>query len=357
MKKKMILAATSLTLILALATGCTASAADIGRDAALEAAFNDAGITEAQAARVQISEDTDDGRKTYDIRFDVDGTEYDYEVLASDGKILSADTEALENSTQTSAPEETPSVQEPAEATASEPQAADAASAQNDTAGQSGSSDGTLSRETAVQTVLDQVPGATEDTLFLELERDDGRYKYEGTLIYGHTEYDFELDAETGSVLQWEEKSERNANATVALSREQAIQTVLDQVPGAVEDGLFLELERDDGKYKYEGTLIYQQVEYDFELDADTGSILEWTQERAKEDSGASSEVTLSQAEAIQIALDRVPGATEQNIRIELDYDDGQYKYEGEILYQQREYDFEIDANSGTILEWSEERA
>ena len=32
------------------------------------------------------------------------------------------------------------------------------------------------------------------------------------------------------------------------------------------------------------------------------------------------------------------------------------YKYEGEIIYQMVEYDFEIDANTGTILEWSEER-
>ena len=32
------------------------------------------------------------------------------------------------------------------------------------------------------------------------------------------------------------------------------------------------------------------------------------------------------------------------------------YKYEGDIIHEQREYEFEIDANTGTILEWSEER-
>ena len=41
---------------------------------------------------------------------------------------------------------------------------------------------------------------------------------------------------------------------------------------------------------------------------------------------------------------------------MKLDYDDGYYRYEGDIIYQQREYDFEIDANTGNILEWSEER-
>ena len=39
-----------------------------------------------------------------------------------------------------------------------------------------------------------------------------------------------------------------------------------------------------------------------------------------------------------------------------LDRDDGVYKYEGDIIYNGMEYEFEIDANSGTILEWSEER-
>ena len=44
------------------------------------------------------------------------------------------------------------------------------------------------------------------------------------------------------------------------------------------------------------------------------------------------------------------------NIRIEQEYDDGVYKYEGELSYEGMEYDFEIDANSGTFLEWTEEK-
>ena len=49
-------------------------------------------------------------------------------------------------------------------------------------------------------------------------------------------------------------------------------------------------------------------------------------------------------------------GATSKNISIELDRDDGWYIYEGEIVYDGMEYEFEIDADTGNILKWEEER-
>lgn len=67
-------------------------------------------------------------------------------------------------------------------------------------------------------------------------------------------------------------------------------------------------------------------------------------------------QVAVRLEKATALALSRVSGATENDIQIELDYDDGYYVYEGEILYGQKEYEFEIDANTGTFLEWSEEK-
>lgn len=61
----------------------------------------------------------------------------------------------------------------------------------------------------------------------------------------------------------------------------------------------------------------------------------------------------LSEDDAKQIALSQVPGATEQNIlEFHSDYDNGRYHYDGKIFYEQIEYEFEIDASDGTILEW-----
>ena len=75
--------------------GAAGSGKDIGRDAALEAALSDAQTTEENVTRLKVSEDREDGQKVYEIRFDADGMEYDYEVAASDGQILNAEREEL----------------------------------------------------------------------------------------------------------------------------------------------------------------------------------------------------------------------------------------------------------------------
>ena len=106
------------------------------------------------------------------------------------------------------------------------------------------------------------------------------------------------------------------------------------------------------------------QTEYDYEVLASDRQIVSSDVERRDDDGyddddrsrGSNADVAVSREEAIDIALAKVSGATENDIRIELDHDDGRYKYEGDIIYERVEYDFEIDANSGDILEWSEER-
>lgn len=56
---------------------------------------------------------------------------------------------------------------------------------------------------------------------------------------------------------------------------------------------------------------------------------------------------------AISVVLKKVPGAKEADIHeIELDDDDGVAVYEGELVYNGYEYEFEIDAESGELLQW-----
>ena len=220
MKKKILAAAVLTAAVLSgVFTGC-GNDSDIGRDAALEVALGDAGVNESDATRLRVSEDRDDGRKVYEIRFDVEDKEYDYEIQASDGAIISSDIETVENyaGLQGDDTQNNNASQDDTDQTAASDQAAD----QNTTAGNgtnqsqtgqnqnntgSGSSSGVaVSQDEAVQIALDRVSGATAQDVRIELDRDDGRYKYEGEIIYNNIEYDFEIDANSGTILEWSEE-------------------------------------------------------------------------------------------------------------------------------------------------------
>ena len=70
-----------------------------------------------------------------------------------------------------------------------------------------------------------------------------------------------------------------------------------------------------------------------------------------------SSVEAISSDEAVQSALARVPGATVANVtEFNRDYENGRLEYEGEIHYNGYEYDFEIDADTGTITKWEVEQ-
>ena len=70
-----------------------------------------------------------------------------------------------------------------------------------------------------------------------------------------------------------------------------------------------------------------------------------------------SSVEAISSDEAVLSALARVPGATVANVtEFNRDYDHGRLEYEGEIHYNGYEYDFEIDADTGTFKKWEVEQ-
>ncbi len=93
-------------------------------------------------------------------------------------------------------------------------------------------------------------------------------------------------------------------------------------------------------------------VAYSYELDAATGAVLEKDYDTGR--SGTRGGTVIGDARAREIALSQVPGASDPHIiKVELDRDDGEY--EVEIRYQTREYDLEIDAVTGAILQYEEE--
>lgn len=114
-------------------------------------------------------------------------------------------------------------------------------------------------------------------------------------------------------------------------------------------------LDYDDGRQIYEIEWYANGAKYDYEIDVATGEIIDSSYE-AKTVVGTGNSATVSEATAKQTALARVSGATEKDIyEWKLDYDDGRPEYEGKIIYGGTEYEFTIDATTGTITEWDTE--
>ena len=194
-------AAMILTAIAVSLAGC-GRIADIGKDKAADIALEDANLSESDVTRLKISKDTDNGKGIYEVEFTMNTTEYEYEILASNGDILSADFKELQGSSD---PQPQGS-NDPQPQGSSDPQPQGSGSHDSSNHGAVPQADVQISSEQASKLALDRVPGATEQDLKIELDYDDGYYKYEGDIIYDQKEYEFEIDANTGDFLEWKEE-------------------------------------------------------------------------------------------------------------------------------------------------------
>ena len=115
-------------------------------------------------------------------------------------------------------------------------------------------------------------------------------------------------------------------------------------------------LDYEDGRQVYDIEWYAGGAKYDYEIATDTGEIISSAYEE-KTMGTDSKNVTVSEADAKKTALDRVSGATDKNLyEWKLDYEDGHPEYEGKIIYGGTEYEFTIDAATGSVMEWDAEK-
>lgn len=201
MKKKMLVTAAVTLTLMGLVAGCGGK--DIGESKAKEIALENAGVTESDISRYQSSKDRDDGKTLYEIQFASGDTEYEYEINAENGDIISYGSESLNNG-QSSTQNNTGTTTDNSGSNSTDTsQAQD--NSQNTTANNTGVNV-QFSEADAKAAALERVPGATEQDLRMELDHDDGKYIYEGDIIYQQMEYEFEIDANTGKFLKWSEE-------------------------------------------------------------------------------------------------------------------------------------------------------
>ena len=136
----------------------------IGEAKAKELALGHAKLSASDVTFIHVELDWENGRQVYDVEFYSGAKEYDYEIDAKTGEIVSFDYDA-----EGYAPSQSGNV---------------------------------ITQEAAVKLAQDRVPNAT--LVKIEYDFDDGRPVYEGELREGRWEYEFEIDAATGEFLKWE---------------------------------------------------------------------------------------------------------------------------------------------------------
>lgn len=234
------------------------------------------------------------------------------------------------------------------------------------------------------------------------LTSDDGLYEYEATFKSNEFYGDATVNPENGKLLETTVKygtpvkisNEKKTEGNNFISSEEAKKAVLKEVPGGTVTDLDFEKSKNYPHYEIE---VYKDgVEYDYTVDAKTGkatlknehdsyfdyddddeygyeyevvekpkadttksSNSENTTTQSNKDNVSSSSNTsnqISESKASSIVKDKIPGATIRYIHLERD--DGMYVYSGEAVSSDGiyEYDFEIDASSGAIVEWDKEK-
>lgn len=147
----------------------------IGERKAKSIALNHAGIEESAVTFLGCKLDYDDGRAEYDVEFFKGNTEYDYEIDAESGTILSYDYD-VESYTPPSS--------------------------------KNFSSTSYIGEQKAKSIALSHAGVSSKDATRMQckLDRDDGQMVYEVEFEVGRTEYEYEIDAISGTIYQSEKE-------------------------------------------------------------------------------------------------------------------------------------------------------
>ena len=225
----------------------------------------------------------------------------------------------------------------------------------------------------------------------VKLDTEDGVKVYDVEFYKGNVEYDYEIDAITGQIrekdldienytIPQKKNKNKNSNNTSDIGVEKAKEIALKDAGVSGVTFVKAKLDYDDGIRVYDIEFYKNNVEYDYEIDATTGQIREkdldienytipqkkvapkkdntqkQSQKQAQNQSQVqnySGDIGAERAKAIALGDAGVSGVS--FTKVKLDYEDGVKVYEVEFYKDNVEYDYEIDAATGSIRERSVE--
>lgn len=267
----------------------------IGEESARNFAYVDAGVLPEDAENIRTEFDFDSGKFVYDIEFNANGTNYEYTVDSKSGSIIEKDSEALPGYSESETAE-----------SKSEPVSASSQAKPAETAAKT-TQTGDIGVAKAKEIALAKAGLSAKDVSFTKAmaDVDDGRQVYDIEFyVKGKFEYEYEIDALTGKII---EESKEPWDASDYIGSEKATS---------------------DGK----------------------GSNIVASTPTKSQASGAT--ITVDEAKAIAL---KKAGLTADKViftKAKLERDDGKPVYDIEFYVAgQSEYEYEIDAYTGNIID------
>ena len=179
--------------------GTASTKSYIGKTKARQIALNHAGVSNPNYIEVEF--DADDGLIIYEVEFNTSSREYEYEIDAKTGDIIYTNYEPNDDNYNYSSSNNS---------TSSSNNSSSNSNSGSSNRSSTSTSSNYISSSKARQIALNHA-GATSNTatrIHVELDREDNEYQVE--FIYNNREYDYEINATTGKILDYD--SERLDN-------------------------------------------------------------------------------------------------------------------------------------------------
>ncbi|BBK63022.1 hypothetical protein A9CBEGH2_19620 [Amedibacterium intestinale] len=282
-------------LAVAILAGCSNGMANtasdgsyISEDSAKTTAYNHANVNEKDVASIQLTKDKENGKDVYSIEFYTKDKKYDYDIDRSTGEILKNESENL-------------------------------TSAMNN-------EKNTDSKKNNTSTTVNTTSNSNNKTTA--------------------------SNTPSNNTNKSSSSNKTPASSSITKEKAKSIAFAHAKVSESNVKGLKIENDWEHGQEAYSVSFYTGNYEYEYDIAKSNGTILKADKDYEKNNNSSNSNSMISKDKAMSIALAKVSGATSSNIYIELEKDDGRYTYEGEINFNNKEYEFEIDAYTGNILKW-----
>ena len=216
--------------------GSASTSKYISIDIVKDIVFKHAKVENKNIVNLEIEYDYENGNMIYDVEFDYNNIEYDYEVDAVSGKILESE---IENKNK-------------------------------DSNNNNNNSNTYLSKDKIKEIALKKANVSKYYDYDVEFKFKGGTPIYEVEFETDSAEYDIKINAKNGNIIKYEVKNKK-VDTSKFISKDKAKNIVLNDAK--VTEYYDYEIELDDNEYEI--SFETREYEYEYKLDARTGKILE----------------------------------------------------------------------------------